>query len=113
MRRKGAKRSLDTETPNASETQAGSPKNKLELDMSKEISLHKDVGDATDRIQASIELTPNTSIPLDTQVLDKHQEEVGPSEQKKDVQESNIEQIYTTRSLGNMLTWATNRYQSR
>jgi hypothetical protein len=73
--------------------------------VSKERSLQKDVSDATTRIQASIELTPDTSIPLDTQVPDKHQEEVGPSEQNKEVQESDLEQIYTTGSPGNMLKW--------
>jgi hypothetical protein len=73
--------------------------------VSKERSPQKDVSDATARIQASIELAPNTSIPLDTQVPNKHQKEVGPSEKNKEVQESNLEQIYTTSNLGNMLTW--------
>jgi hypothetical protein len=102
---KGAESGLDTETPDAPETRAGSPKDKSELDVSKERSPQKDIGDATARIQASIELAPDTSIPLDTQVPDKHQEEVGPSEKNKEVQESDLEQIYTTDSLGNMLTW--------
>jgi hypothetical protein len=102
---KGAESGLDTETPDAPETRAGSPKDKSELDVSIERSPQKDVDDATARIQESIELTPDTSIPLDTQVPNKHQEEVGPSEQNKEVQESDLEQIYTTDSLGNMLTW--------
>jgi hypothetical protein len=46
----------------------------------KEISPQKDVGNSTVRILESIELAPDTSIPLDTQVPDKHQEEVGPLE---------------------------------
>jgi hypothetical protein len=73
--------------------------------VSKEISLQKDVDNAMARIQASIELAPDTSIPLDTQIPDKHQEEAEPSNKNKEVQESDLEQIYTTDSLGNMLTW--------
>ena len=75
------------------------------MNMSKERSPQKDVGDATARLQESIELTHDTSIPLDTQVPDKHQEEPRPSEKNKDVQEFDLEQIYTTDSLGNILTW--------
>jgi hypothetical protein len=57
------------------------------------------------RIQASNELTPDTSIPLNTHVPDKHHEEARPSEKNKEVQESDLEQIYTTSSLGKILTW--------
>jgi hypothetical protein len=71
--------------PNASETQEGSPKDNSELDESEESSTQKDVGDATTSIQASIEILPDTSILLDTQVPDKQREEVGPSEQNKEV----------------------------
>jgi hypothetical protein len=102
---KGVESGLDTEMPDAPETRAGSPKDKSELDESKERSPQKDVGDATTSIQESIELPPDTSIPLDTQVPDKQWEEAGPSEKNKEVQESDLEQIYTTDSLGNMLTW--------
>jgi hypothetical protein len=90
---------------NAPETRAGSPKDKLELDESEERCPQKDVGDAMASIQESIDLPPNTSIPLDTQVPDKQWEEVGPSQKIKEVQDSDIEQLYTTDSLGNMLTW--------
>jgi hypothetical protein len=75
------------------------------LDELEERSSQKDVDDATTSIQESIDLPPNTSIPFDTQVLDKQQEEVEPSEKNKEVQESDLEQIYTTISLGNTLTW--------
>jgi hypothetical protein len=102
---KGVESGLDTEMPDVLETRVGSPKDKSELDESEERSPQKDVGDATTSIQASIELPPDTSIPLDTQVPDKQREEAGPSEQNEEVQESDIEQIYTIDSLGNTLTW--------
>jgi hypothetical protein len=102
---KGAESGLDIETPDVPETRAGSPKDKSELDVSTERSPQKEVSDATARIQESIELAPDTSIPLDTQFPNKHQEEAGPSEQNKEVQESDLEQIYTIGHLGNTLTW--------
>jgi hypothetical protein len=44
-------------------------------------------------------MLPNTQIP------DEQQVEVGPTRHSEEVQEPNIEQIYTTGSLGNKLTW--------
>ena len=102
---KGAESGLDTEMPDVSETRASSPKNKSELNKSEERSPQKDIGDATTSIQASIDLPLDTSIPLDTQVPDKQREEARPAEKNKEVQEYDLEQIYTTGSLGNMLKW--------
>jgi hypothetical protein len=42
---------------------------------------------------------------VDTSPIDEHQTEIEPSEHVKEVQESILEQIHTSRSLGNTLTW--------
>jgi hypothetical protein len=55
--------------------------------------------------QVSIESIPDASISIDTQTPDERQTEAGPSEHNKEVQEPNLEQVYTIRSLGNTLTW--------
>jgi hypothetical protein len=47
----------------------------------------------------------NVSISLNTQIPDKRQVEVGPSRHNEEVQEPDLEQVYTTGSLGNTLTW--------
>jgi hypothetical protein len=96
---------LDTKRPDAPETRADSLKDKSEPDEPKEGSPQKEIDVSTVDEQVSIESIPDTSISLDTQIPDKRQTEVGPSEHNEEVQEPDIEQIYTTRSLGNTLTW--------
>jgi hypothetical protein len=55
--------------------------------------------------QVSHESVPNVSILPNTQIPNEKQVQVGPMRHNKEVQEPNLEQIYTTDSLGNTLTW--------
>jgi hypothetical protein len=54
--------------------------------------------------QESIYSIPDSSISIDTQNFDEKHTEVGPSEHNEEVQEPNLGQVYTSRSLGNTLT---------
>jgi hypothetical protein len=55
--------------------------------------------------QVSIKSIPDASISLGTQTPDGRQTEAGPLEHNKEVQEPNLEQVYTSGSLVNKLTW--------
>jgi hypothetical protein len=55
--------------------------------------------------QVSYKFVPNVAILLNTQTLDKQQVEVEYSRHSEEVQEPNLEQVYTIGSLGNILTW--------
>jgi hypothetical protein len=55
--------------------------------------------------QVSNESVPNISILPNTQIPDRRQVGVGPTRYSEEVRESNLEQIYTTNSLRNKLTW--------
>jgi hypothetical protein len=53
----------------------------------------------------SIRYFPNVSISLDTRIPDKQHGEAEPSGYNENVQEHNLEQVYTAGNLGNTLTW--------
>jgi hypothetical protein len=55
--------------------------------------------------QVSTKPIPDAFISIGTQTPDERQTEDRLSEHKEEVKESNIEQVYTIRSLGNKLTW--------
>ena len=54
--------------------------------------------------QVSTKPTSDALISTSTQPPDEQQKEARPSEHMEEVQEPSLEQIYTIRSLGNMLT---------
>jgi hypothetical protein len=80
-------------------------KDKPESDEPKKESLQKEINGSAANEQVSNKFVPDVSIPLNTQIPDERQVEVGPTRHNEEVQEPNIEQVYTTDSLGNMLTW--------
>jgi hypothetical protein len=55
--------------------------------------------------KVSIEHTLDASISISTQLPNEQKIEDEPFEHMEEVQEPSLEQIYTIRSLGNMLTW--------
>jgi hypothetical protein len=87
------------------EDPADNPKDKPEPDEPKEGSPQKEINDSTVNEQVSIKSFPDVSIPLNTQIPDKPQAEARPSEHNEEVQEPDLEQVYTTGNLGNTLTW--------
>lgn len=95
---------LDTELPNALETQADSPKDELGSDEPKEGAPQQEIGVSMANDQISIEPTLDASISIGTQTPDERQTEVGPSEHREEVREPSLEQVYTIGSLGNTLT---------
>jgi hypothetical protein len=58
-----------------------------------------------DNEQVSIEPILDISISISTPNPDDEQQKVRPSEHNEEVQEPNLEQVYTIGSLGNTLTW--------
>jgi hypothetical protein len=67
------------------ETREDSPKDKLESDKPKEGFMQKEIGVPTDDEKVSIDSFPNASISLDTQIPDKQQGKVRPSEHNEEV----------------------------
>jgi hypothetical protein len=96
---------LDTQLPNAPETQADSPKDEPGSGEQKEEAPQQEIGVSMAKDQVSTEPTPDASISIGTQTPDERQTEVGPSEHREEVQEPSLEQVYTIGSLGNTLTW--------
>jgi hypothetical protein len=96
---------LDTELPDALETQADSPKDEPGTDEQKEEAPRQEIDISTIDYQVSTEHTPDASTSIGTQLPDEKKIEAGPSEHKEKVQEPSFEQIYTIESLRNMLTW--------
>jgi hypothetical protein len=96
---------LDTELPNAPETQADSPKDEPGSGEQKEEAPQQEINVSMTDDQVSTEPTPDASISIGTQLPDERQTEVGPSEHREEVQEPSLEQVYTIGSLGNTLTW--------
>jgi hypothetical protein len=71
----------------------------------KEEVIHQEIDISTADYQVSTEPTPDASISTGTQPANEKQLEARPLEHTKEFQEPNLEQIYTVRGLGNMLTW--------
>jgi hypothetical protein len=65
----------------------------------------QEIDTSTTDHQVSTEPITDSSILVDTSPADEHQMEVEPSEHMKEVHEPVLEQIHTTGSLGNTLTW--------
>jgi hypothetical protein len=65
----------------------------------------KEIDSSTADKKVSNESIPDTSILPNIQIPDERQVEVGSTRQSEEVQEPTLEQIYTTGSLGNNLTW--------
>jgi hypothetical protein len=76
-----------------------------ESDEPKKESLQKEINGSATSEKVSKKSMPDVSILLNTQILDDRQVEVGPTKDREEFQEPNIEQVYTTDSLGNTLTW--------
>jgi hypothetical protein len=55
--------------------------------------------------QVSTEPTPDASVSIGAPLSDEKQTEARLSKHREEVQEPSLEQTYTIRSLGNMLTW--------
>jgi hypothetical protein len=87
---RGPKQTVEGE-PRSDEPKEGAPQQEIDISMVDE--------------QVSIESIPDTSISIGTQTPDERQTEAGPSEHNEEVQEPNLEQVYTIESLGNTLTW--------
>jgi hypothetical protein len=102
---KEVKSVLDTKTLDVSETEKGSPKNQLGSDEPEKGAPQQEIGVSMADEQESVDSIPDTSISISAQNPDKCQIEVGPSEHNEEVQEPDLEQIYTTGSLGNTLRW--------
>jgi hypothetical protein len=95
---------LDTKGPNESEVEAD-PNDGPEPEETKKGSPQKEINSSVADEQVSNEPIPDTSILPNAQIPDERQVGVGPARYSKEVRESNLEQIYTTGSLGNKLTW--------
>jgi hypothetical protein len=95
---------LDTKDSDKSGIEAD-PNDEPEPGETKEGSSQKEIGGSAADEQESNKSVPNTSILPNIQIPDEQQVEVGPARQSEEVQEPTLEQIYTTGSLGNNLTW--------
>jgi hypothetical protein len=94
----------DTKLPDALETQEDSSRDNPGSGEPEEGAPQQEIDISMVDEQVSIESIPDASISIGTQTPDERQIEVGPSEHNEEVQEPNIEQVYTTGSLGNTLT---------
>ena len=95
---------LDTKEPNELETKADL--NVVsELEETKNESPQKEINNYAADERISNESIPDTSIFPNNQIPDERQVEVGPTRHSEEVQEHNLEQVYTTDNLGNALTW--------
>jgi hypothetical protein len=95
---------LELELTDAPKTQEDSPKDELGSDEQKEEAPQQEIDISMTDYQVSTEHTPDTSISIGTQLLDEKNTKLRPSEHMEEVQEPSLEQIYTIKSLGNMLT---------
>jgi hypothetical protein len=75
--------------------------------------LQKEVGSSMADKQVSNESIPDTSISPTTQISDEQQVEVGSTRLNDEVREPTLEQIYTTGSLGNNITWGDQQIPDR
>jgi hypothetical protein len=76
-----------------------------ELEEIKKGSPQKEINNSAADEQVSNEPIPDTSIFPNAQIPDERQVGVRPARYNKEVRESNLQQIYTTGSLGSKLTW--------
>jgi hypothetical protein len=96
---------LDTELLNVPKTQVDNPKDDPGLVEQNEEAPQQQINVSMDDDQVSIKTTPDASISIDTQLLNERKIEFRPSEDKEEVQEPSLENMYTIRSLGNTVTW--------
>jgi hypothetical protein len=99
-----AESGLDTKEPNESETEADL-NDEPEPEETKKGSPQKEINSSVADEKICNESMPDTSMFPNTQIPDERQVEVGPTRHSEEVREPNLEQIYTTGSLGNKLTW--------
>jgi hypothetical protein len=99
-----AESGLKTKEPNTLETKANL-KDKPELNEPNKESLRKEISSFVTNKQVSYKFVPNVTILLNTQTPDERQVEVKSSRHTEEVQEPDLEQVYTIGSLGNILTW--------
>jgi len=99
-----AESGLNTKGPNVSKTEVDVD-NKSKSEESKKEYLRKEINGLKTNEKVSHESVPDVSILPITQISDEQQGEAGPTRHNEEVQEPNIEQIYTIGSLGNKLTW--------
>lgn len=95
---------LDTKLPDVSETQEDTSKDEPGSYKPKEEAPKKETDASMTNEQVSAEPIPDASISISTQTPHERQIEAEPSEHNEEVQEPNIEQVYTIKSLGNTLT---------
>ena len=104
QKRKQDERGLNTKGPNESEIEVDS-NDEPEPEETKKGSPQEEINSLVADKQLSNESIPDISILPNTQIPDERQVGVEPTRYNKEVRESNLEQIYTTSSLGNKLTW--------
>jgi hypothetical protein len=98
-----AKSSLDTKDSDKSGTEVDL-NDEPEPRETKKGSPQKEI-DSSAADEQEVTSIPDTSILPNIQIPDEQQVAVGPARQRKEVQEPTLEQIYTTGSLENNLTW--------
>jgi hypothetical protein len=81
------------------------PKEELGSGEQEEEVPQQEIDISTADYQVSTKPSPDASILAGTLPLDEKQPEAEISEHMEEVQEPNLEQIYTAGSLGNMFTW--------
>jgi hypothetical protein len=99
-----AESGLDTKGSNVSEAKEDLD-DKPKSEESKKESPRKEINGSMANKKVSHELVPDIYILPINIILDEQQEEVSPTRHNKEVQEPNIQKIYTAGSLGNTLTW--------